>query len=59
MDEAKGKPVDPKIEGASQAVPAKTGEVSDAELEKVVGGEPGEEITFEYGALQVRYVQQN
>ncbi len=49
MDEAKGKP---KIAAAAQAVPAKTGEVSDAELEKMAGGEPGEEVTFEIEQAQ-------
>jgi hypothetical protein len=58
MAEAKQKSVDQKIRAASNPVPAKTTEVSDAEMEKVVGG-AGEEVTFEYGALQVRYVQQD
>lgn len=39
MAEAKDNFVDRKIEKATHPVAAKPGEVSDAELEKVVGGE--------------------
>jgi hypothetical protein len=41
--------------------PAKD-QLGDQDLEKVTGGTdpaPKETVTFEYGALQVRYVQQN
>jgi len=38
MAEAKDKSVDQSTENATQPVTAKTGEVSDAELGKVVGG---------------------
>jgi bacteriocin-like protein len=35
-------------------------ELSEAELSKVSGGDsPKETVTFEYGGLQIQYVQQN
>jgi hypothetical protein len=57
MADAIEKSMDKKIEGVARAVPSKTGEVSDTDLEKVAGGT--DEVTFEYGALQVRYTQQS
>lgn len=34
-------------------------ELSDRELDQVSGGSPKETVTFEYGALMVRYTQQS
>lgn len=57
MADAIEKSTDEKVEEVTPAVSSKTGEVSDADLEKVAGG--SEEVSFEYGALQVKYVQQS
>ncbi len=54
MGDIKDRSVDQKIEGTTQAVPAKNGEVSDAELEKVAGGDsnPTESVSLNYTKLQ-------
>ncbi|HXX14487.1 MAG TPA: mersacidin/lichenicidin family type 2 lantibiotic [Candidatus Eremiobacteraceae bacterium] len=49
-------------EKKSQVPANPAGQLSDQELDKVVGGDsttPKEEVAFEYGALQVKYVQQD
>ncbi len=61
MGNIKDKSVDQKIGGATQAVPAKTGEVSDAELEKVAGGAPNDlpstQVSLNYTQVQVEYTK--
>ncbi len=57
MDDQRDKLRDQKIEGANQAVPAKKGEVSDAELDKVAGGGSTEQIGLNYGGIKIEYQQ--
>jgi len=49
-------------EKKSQVPANPSGQLSNDELDKVGGGDsttPKEEVTFEYGALQIQYVQQD
>jgi len=55
---ANDKPIEKNQEIIS-AAGVRNNELSEEELAKVAGGDPKESVTFEYGALNVQYVQQS
>jgi len=60
MADAKGQSVEQDQQKSARPVSPNTGEISEADLQKFAGGTEGptEELTFEYGGLQIRYTAQ-